>query len=266
MALVFDFDGVIGDTQPCWDAAYRNVLVGAGRAPEEAEAEELAGASVSQAARILEVDEDRLRSSLREAFLDFEATPMPGAAGLVSRVARLMPVGLATNGPEELVREALAALNLLGHFDVVVSGEGVGSLKPAPDVYAVACEQLEVDPSDAIAIEDSALGVTAAAAAGLFVVQVGPGPATPEADLHFRDLTHPGISRWLQLPSPPYETERAHTRIALHRACARILRDDRVRGASSSSVRELTSALRSTFSEWAAKADEAGHLSDDGAA
>ena len=249
-ALVFDFDGVIGDTQACWDAAYGEVLAASGRELDHPIATELVGASVAQAALILDVEEESLNSSLRDAFRRTQVKAMPGANRMISATAGRMPIAVATNGPEELVREALASLELIGYFDVVVSGEAIGSLKPAPDVYDVACEQLGVDPTDAIAIEDSILGVAAAAAAGLFVVQVGPGPAAPEADLRYPDLNHPGINRWLQLPSPPYLSPRTQAQIVLHRTCSRILRDERVGAASAAHLRKLTAALRSSFVAW----------------
>jgi beta-phosphoglucomutase-like phosphatase (HAD superfamily) len=63
---------------------------------------------------------------------------------------------------------------------VVVSGQDLGQPKPAPDVYVAACRALRVVPADAIAFEDSPMGVEAALVAGLFVVGV---PERPDVDL-----------------------------------------------------------------------------------
>jgi beta-phosphoglucomutase-like phosphatase (HAD superfamily) len=63
---------------------------------------------------------------------------------------------------------------------VVVSGQDMGRPKPQPHVYAEACRALGVAPADAVAFEDSPMGVRSARAAGLFVVGV---PERPDVDL-----------------------------------------------------------------------------------
>ena len=63
---------------------------------------------------------------------------------------------------------------------MVVSGQDLGQPKPAPEVYLAACRALGVAPGDAIAFEDSPMGVQSALAAGLFVVGV---PERPDVDL-----------------------------------------------------------------------------------
>ncbi len=63
---------------------------------------------------------------------------------------------------------------------MVVSGQDLGQPKPAPEVYLAACRALAVAPADAIAFEDSPMGVQSALAAGLFVVGV---PERPDVDL-----------------------------------------------------------------------------------
>ena len=78
-----------------------------------------------------------------------------------------------------LVRRALDAAGL-GALRLVVSGADMGRPKPRPDVYAEACRALGVAPADAIAFEDSPMGVRSALDAGLFVVGV---PDRPDVDL-----------------------------------------------------------------------------------
>ena len=78
-----------------------------------------------------------------------------------------MRLGLASNSPRFLVDDALAAAGLSDAFDTIVTSDDVEHAKPAPDIYLVACERLAVEPSEAVALEDSASGVAAAKAAGL---------------------------------------------------------------------------------------------------
>lgn len=56
---------------------------------------------------------------------------------------------------------------LRGYIDAVVSGEHVQRKKPSPDIYLKACQEIDRDPSECVAIEDSAMGMDAAHAAGL---------------------------------------------------------------------------------------------------
>ena len=83
-----------------------------------------------------------------------------------------------TTTPENIT--ALLAPDLLALFEKVGAGDTVPNKKPAPDVYVAACLALGVTPADAIAFEDSPMGVQSALAAGLFVVGV---PERPDVDL-----------------------------------------------------------------------------------
>ena len=87
-----------------------------------------------------------------------------------------MPLAVATNGPRDLVSRALEQVSLRDAFDAIFSAETEPREKPAPDVYRTACAELGVDPSDAIAFEDSAVGAEAAERAGLTVVVVPSNP------------------------------------------------------------------------------------------
>lgn len=121
---------------------------------------------------------------------------MPGAAELVSRLASDgMPVAIASSSPTPLVLAALDGAGLRGLIQAVVADghPDVTRLKPAPDLYLVACRLLGVDPRAACAVEDSATGAAAALAAGLTTVVVPSdwtsGSAFPAAALSAPSLT-----------------------------------------------------------------------------
>ena len=67
---------------------------------------------------------------------------------------------------------AAERIGLRARFSAIVTGDVVSRRKPAPDVYLEAARQLGVNPSRAVAIEDSAPGVAAARAAGMAVVAI----------------------------------------------------------------------------------------------
>jgi len=79
---------------------------------------------------------------------------------------------VASNGSRETV-EADQGASIPLVFDTIVAFEAPLRPKPAPDIYLRACENLQVSPADAIAVEDSLPGARAARAAGLLVVGLG---------------------------------------------------------------------------------------------
>ena len=94
-----------------------------------------------------------------------------GAGALVAALTGVLPMAVATNTLGDVAARALAAAGLHG-FGAIVSGADLGSPKPHPTVYHEACRRLGVEPADAIAFEDSVVGIRSAVDAGLTVVAV----------------------------------------------------------------------------------------------
>jgi HAD superfamily hydrolase (TIGR01509 family) len=112
---------------------------------------------------------------------DHGVEPTTGALELLASVRGRVPLAVASNSRLALMRTALRVLPASGGFDVVVSGEEARP-KPAPDLYLLACARLGVDPSTAVALEDSPTGVRAARAAGLTCIGVPSDPRHPLAE------------------------------------------------------------------------------------
>jgi len=112
----------------------------------------------------------------------------PEAAELLSAVAqRGVQVVLATSSREEDLEHLLDALGPEdGVIKEIVHGDMVGSSKPAPDIFAVALERLELDPDQTMVVGDTRWDIEAAAKCGLDVVTVLTGGSTR------RDLTDAG--------------------------------------------------------------------------
>ncbi len=81
-------------------------------------------------------------------------------------------IGLATSTQQERAERNLTNAGIIAYFDDIVYGGVVANGKPAPDIYLKACENLRVNPEDAVGIEDSINGVKSSAAAGLYTVMV----------------------------------------------------------------------------------------------
>ncbi|HET6819923.1 MAG TPA: HAD family phosphatase [Candidatus Limnocylindria bacterium] len=181
-AAIFDLDGLLLDTEPGWQRAETELLRRHGDTYTEADAAASLGSPVWEvvdryAARLgLDGDgRDRLLGELLElarAEYAGRLELLPGAIALLDSLQGRLPMAVASNTPRELVVQALAASGLARYFDVVVTAEEVPNPKPAPDIYIAACRELAVTPSEAVALEDSALGISAARQAGLTVIAV----------------------------------------------------------------------------------------------
>jgi beta-phosphoglucomutase-like phosphatase (HAD superfamily) len=113
-----------------------------------------------------------------------EIEPLPGSTELVSSLAsRGYPLAIASNSLSGYIDTALAGLRLEAYFPIRVGIDQVSQGKPAPDVYLTAAERLGVRPENCLAIEDSRVGVQAAAFAGMRVIAV-PGPHDHENGFH----------------------------------------------------------------------------------
>lgn len=183
-ALIFDFDGLIVDTETAiidaWERMHRND----GRPADRAVLHALVG-SVDVAADIWqayppafsreELDE-RHRRCARELTL---ARPvLPGVRELLTAArADGLRVGLASNSSHAHVEGHLRHRDMLEFFDAIVCREDVPAGKPEPDVYLAALTRLRVDAEATVAFEDSRLGHIAAHRAGLRVMVV-PNPST----------------------------------------------------------------------------------------
>jgi HAD superfamily hydrolase (TIGR01509 family) len=177
-AAVFDMDGLLLDTEALWLRAEAELLErhGAAFTPADREASHgraSADTAIAFAARLGIPAGDIEREILdlmRAHYLD--GVPLrPGARALVDGLVGRLAMAVASNTAGSLVHAALDASGL-GVLDVVVSGLDIGRTKPLPDVYIEACRALRVEPRDAVAFEDSPMGVRSAADAGLFVVGV----------------------------------------------------------------------------------------------
>ena len=83
------------------------------------------------------------------------------------------------------IETVLNYLGVSGYFDFIVDGFKVKVGKPAPDIYAYACEQLELAPDQTFAVEDSPNGVTSAYLAGCNVIMV-PDLTQPDENLKIK--------------------------------------------------------------------------------
>jgi HAD superfamily hydrolase (TIGR01509 family) len=179
--VLFDMDGLLIDSEPLWFEVETEVMARLGGTWTAADQEALLGSSLDRSVRYFmeraavpadpaEVGEWMI-GGIVDKVRDRGVTIMPGAAALVSDVAASgLPYALVTSSRRRLVDAVLARTGL--RFPIVVTGSDVRHGKPDPEPYLLATRRLGVPPCGCLVLEDSITGVTAAEAAGCFVVAV----------------------------------------------------------------------------------------------
>jgi HAD superfamily hydrolase (TIGR01509 family) len=195
-ALVFDFDGLICDTESAEYEAVRRVFLEHGVELALEDWLPAVGAVTPDWVSELEgragrrLDRDVLVAARRahSAELLTTVSMLSGVAALVAQAHGAgVPCGLASNSPAVWVEGHLARLGLTERFDVVVTADRVARPKPDPEPYLAAVDALRAAPVDSVALEDSSVGIESARAAGLFTVAV-PGPMSAHHDFEPADL------------------------------------------------------------------------------
>jgi HAD superfamily hydrolase (TIGR01509 family) len=210
-AIIFDMDGVLIDSEPLHHAAMNAVLAPLHHRVDDAEYRIYIGASAAYtweqiaAAHRLPDPPAAYMARYDEAVCAVVAeqgVPMPGLLPLLADLrAAGVPLAVASSSPARWVEVTLGCIGVRDYFAVVVSGEQVAHSKPAPDIFLRAASLLGVTPSGCLVIEDSARGLEAARAAGMFAVALQveplpPGTPLPAADLLVASL--PEFHAWWQ--------------------------------------------------------------------
>jgi len=196
-AIVFDFDGLILDTE---EPVYRSWLE-----VYEAHGEELPFERWVQIVGSTTTGfhpqhhlEERLGRSLPKEVLDrrigrrtelvLAQKLLPGVLQHIDQAKALgLKLGVASSSTADWVRGHLSRLGILEKFDCLRCRDDVANAKPEPDLYIAVLECLGVSAAEAIAIEDSPNGVAAAKRAGLRCVAI-PNSITAKLDLSGADV------------------------------------------------------------------------------
>jgi HAD superfamily hydrolase (TIGR01509 family) len=196
-ALIFDFDGLIVDTETpgfvSWQELYQefdralkledwtHATGYVGGFDPALHLEKLLG-------RKIDWTELARKRDARNWELTLQAPVLPGIERLMrSAKANQLPLGVASNSGTGWVEDGLVRLGLRDLIDVVITRDMVLSPKPAPDIYLKAAQTLRVDPVLTVALEDSEPGCRSAKQAGLSVVAI-PNQFSERQELSVADL------------------------------------------------------------------------------
>ena len=197
-ALVFDFDGLIVDTEmssyQTWQEIYAEHdcqlpfstwAICIGGSPQLFDPCEYLEQQIGRPVLREEIRLRRRRQHIRMV----EAQPvLPGVEDYILSAKRLgLKIGVASSSRHEWVDTHLTRLGLIDYFDSIKCFDDVKRTKPDPELYLAVLDALGVHGQQAIALEDSPNGVIAAQQAGIFCVAV-PNPVTSQLSLLHADL------------------------------------------------------------------------------
>lgn len=187
-AIIFDMDGTIIETEHIWKQARNFLITSRGitltQEMEDELAEQCAGKSMRMCCTLIKdiagiTDSvDTLIAQKHEMSIALYADNIrfiPGFIPFHQKVRGMsLKTGLATNAPDNIVTITNTTLNLEQFF-----GEHIYNIshvfmqgKPHPAIYLHTAEQLEVDPANCIAVEDTASGIQAAKSAGMMCIGI----------------------------------------------------------------------------------------------
>lgn len=195
-AIVFDFDGVIADTEKLHLEAFRRALSSARYpnnqitkspnplSPEEYYANYLGFDDegvfrVLTADRGIDLGDEQIRELVAEKGRQYDALVAgsasllyPGAEACIRRLHGSTPLAIASGAFAHEIRDVLRHAGLLSCFETIVGCGDTAAGKPAADPYVEAAHRLDVEPHHCIAIEDSRWGIQSAIAAGMTCIAV----------------------------------------------------------------------------------------------
>jgi beta-phosphoglucomutase len=198
-AIIFDFDGVIADSERLHLRAFQEVLAPLGLSlPEEVYYADYLGYDDAGVFRKYASDQglewdqamrDRLLAAKGERFEALTVSGemlFPGAASFIREAAEAVPLAIASGALTHEIEEILGRAGLRECFRAIVGADQTERSKPSPDPYLEAFDRLRrsgraIEPSRTVAIEDSHWGLVSAATAKLRVVAVS--TSYPAAEL-----------------------------------------------------------------------------------
>jgi len=190
--VIFDFDGVIVDSEPLHYRAFQKVLEPLGLGYDWVtyvaeylgfdDRDALREAFWSKGRQLDDDEMDRLIGQKAQAYLEIIASgvvPYPGVLELIDEIAGNLPLAICSGALRSDIVPVLQQFGLTDVFDVIVTADDVSASKPNPACYRLTVERLSrvcpgkgIAPDTCIVIEDTPGGIASAHGAGLAVVGV----------------------------------------------------------------------------------------------
>lgn len=191
-AVIFDFDGIVVNTEPIHYQAFQEVLRPLGLGYSwDSYLESYIGFDDRDAFRESfkragkQLTDLELQNLIRRKAAFFQSiirkgiTPYPGVLELIKSLSGALPIALCSGALKDDIEPILDQLGIQSSFNVTVTADEVSKSKPDPESYLLAIQRLtrifpekKIHPRDCIAIEDTPAGIMSAINAGLNVMAV----------------------------------------------------------------------------------------------
>ena len=178
-SILFDFDGVLGDTMQdnyqAWSWAFQNQGVRLERESyfflEGLSPKKVAETILAREGMTLSLVSDIVSQKERHYWENNQFRFFPGALDLLAECRERYTLGLVSGAGAERLRRSTGGA-FLDRFGAVITGDSVKHPKPAPEPYLLAAEALDVHPSRCLVVENAPMGIQAAKSAGMTCVAV----------------------------------------------------------------------------------------------
>ncbi len=194
LGAIFDLDGVITDTSEFHYLAWKRMADGMGIPFDREKNDALRGVSRLESLKIIldgwKVPEEQIQAMMERKnnyYLDYLAKLgkddlLPGVLHFIND-ARQQGIKLAVGSASKNTHLVMEKLGILDLFDAVSDGFSVEHVKPAPDLFLHAADQLQLNPECCVVFEDAEAGIKAALNGNFWAVGVGPKERLYEAHL-----------------------------------------------------------------------------------
>ena len=182
-AVIFDMDGVLIDSEPLWRRAMVKGFKQFGMTVTEEECKTTMGRRINEVVNywvnihsVNPLKSPEIEKTIIEVLLNLienEGKAISGVLDLLNFCKnKQLKIGLATSSSELLMQKVLNKLQIKNYFNSVVSAQNLKYGKPNPEVFLTCAENLGVNPSECVVIEDSINGAIAAKAAQMQLIVV----------------------------------------------------------------------------------------------
>lgn len=205
--IIFDVDGVLVNSEPYYFEQRLAYLNSIGVTLSLEANRRFIGSNMNAVlAQIFPQKSLAKRNEIKAGYSAFKAAhPMQfkpmlntDAPLLLQQICTDCQIGLASAGERVGINRMLAETALTPYFETIISGAETAHNKPAPDVYLAALAALKIAPNEAVAIEDSTLGIAAGKAAGMTVIALQPLDPNYEIDQSAADYR---VGSLLEVPT-----------------------------------------------------------------
>ena len=197
-ALIFDFDGLIVDTEICIFQTWQEIYNEYGQKLEFGEWAKCIGAGdqefhpLNHLEKLLQkpLNRDEIKQKERKHIYELvgKQPTLPGVKEKIKSARELgLKIGIASSSPHVWVDANLKRLGLIEYFHTIRCKDDVKNPKPNPELFNLVLDDLKIKPNNAIVFEDSPNGILAAKRAGIYCVAI-PNQLTKRLSISHADM------------------------------------------------------------------------------